>query len=304
MNGATGDTAEGDPPNQTAQVGKPSSRGDAVCAAAGASAVASASPAVEAAGASPPAAGAASDAAIPAASSRHRPRHPKPKRRFGVLERFDRLKRRGRQYSIGEEIGNAISHGIGAGLAIAALVLLIVFSVIGGGGLKLCSAVMFGVGLLLEYLFSTLYHAIQPPRAKVVLRVFDHSAIYVLIAGTYSPFLLVTLADHGGIPMCVAMWAVALLGIGVEVAARERQPKWVSALVYLVMGWVIVFRLPTLVGLLPAGGLWLLLAGGISYSVGVVFYLLKKVPFMHMVWHLFVLGGSICHFLAVLLFVY
>ena len=250
------------------------------------------------------AAACAAPASAPAPAHPDRKAKARPHRRYGVLERFDRLKRRGRQYSIGEEVGNAISHGIGAGLAIAALVLLIVFAVIGGGGLRLCSAIMFGVSLLLEYLFSTLYHAIQPPRAKAVLRVFDHAAIYLLIAGTYAPFTLVTLRDAGGVWICVAVWAVAILGIVLEVVARERQPKWVSALVYLAMGWFIVFRLPALVALLPAGGLWLLVAGGVSYTVGVVFYLLKRVPFAHMVWHLFVLGGSVCHVLAVLLFVY
>ena len=164
--------------------------------------------------------------------------------------------------------------------------------------------VAFGISLLLEYLFSTLYHAIQPPKAKAVLRIFDHAAIYLLIAGTYAPFTLVTLYNDGGVPLCIAVWTVALIGIGIEVVTKERQPKWVSALVYLAMGWCIVFRLPALIAALPAGGLWLLVAGGLSYTVGIVFYLLKKVPFMHMVWHLFVLGGSVCHVLAVLLFVY
>ena len=228
----------------------------------------------------------------------------KPRRRYSALERFDRLKRRGRQYSVGEEVGNATSHGVGAALAVAALVLLVVFAVMGGGGLKLCSAIMLGVTLLLEYLFSTLYHAVTPPRAKAVLRIFDHSAIYLLIAGTYAPFTLVTLANDGGVWICAAVWAIALVGIAIEVVARERQPKWVSVLVYLAMGWLIAFRFPTLVALLPAGGLWLLIAGGLSYTVGVVFYLLKKVPYTHTVWHLFVLGGSVCHVLAVLLFVY
>ncbi|MBS5451613.1 MAG: hemolysin III family protein [Coriobacteriia bacterium] len=213
-------------------------------------------------------------------------------------------RRAGRQYTIGEEIANSISHGIGAGLSIAALVLLIVFACTHGGGLKLVSALMFGIALLLEYLFSTLYHAIQPVRAKRVLRIFDHCAIYILIAGTYAPFLLGPLRDEGGIAMCVAMWVAALIGVTVEAFSRERQPKWVSALIYLVMGWVIVFKLPALVGAMPEPGLWLLFAGGLSYTVGVLFYLLKKVPYMHMVWHLFVLGGSVCHFLAVLLFVY
>ena len=213
-------------------------------------------------------------------------------------------RRAGRQYTLGEEIANSISHGVGAGLSIAALVLLIVFACTHGGSLKLVSALMFGVALLLEYLFSTLYHAIQPVRAKRVLRVFDHCAIYILIAGTYAPFLLGPLRDQGGVPMCVAMWVAALVGVTVEAFSRERQPKWVSALIYLAMGWVIVFKLPALIGALAEPGLWLLFAGGLSYTVGVLFYLLKKVPYMHMVWHLFVLGGSVCHFLAVLLFVY
>lgn len=221
----------------------------------------------------------------------------------GFLERFDEVKRRGRMYSTGEEVGNAVSHGVGAGLAIAGLVLLIVVAVSHGGGVRLCAAIMFGVCLLLEYLFSTLYHAIQPPRAKAVMRIFDHSAIYLLIAGSYAPFTLVTLHDEGGVAICIAVWAVALLGILLEAFGRQRQPKWVSAAIYLAMGWAIAFKLPVLVSLLPAGGLWLLVAGGLSYTVGVAFYLMRRIPYMHMVWHLFVLGGSVCHFLAVLLFV-
>lgn len=223
----------------------------------------------------------------------------------GCSSRPTWAERRGtRQYTTGEEIANAISHGVGAGLSIAGLVLLIVFAATHGGGLKLASAIIFGVSLLLEYLFSTLYHAIQPPRAKRVLRVFDHCAIYLLIAGTYTPFLLGPLLPWGGAVMCAVIWGAAALGILVETFSRERQPKWVSALIYLVMGWAIVFRMPQLMAALPAGGMWLLFAGGLSYTVGVVFYLLKRVPYMHMVWHLFVLGGSVCHFLSVILFVY
>lgn len=221
-----------------------------------------------------------------------------------VLERFDDVKRQGRQYSTGEEIGNAVSHGVGACLSIAALVLLLVFAARGGGGLKTASAVMMGVCLVLEYTFSTLYHAIQPPRAKAVLRVFDHCCIYLLIAGSYAPFTLVTLHDQGGQSICILVWVIALVGILVEAFGRQRQPKWVSAAVYLAMGWLIVFKLPVLVASLPPVGFWLLVAGGLSYTLGVVFYVLKRVPFAHMVWHFFVLGGSVCHVLAVLLSVY
>ncbi|MBR2835485.1 MAG: hemolysin III family protein [Coriobacteriales bacterium] len=221
----------------------------------------------------------------------------------GKLAWFEAVKRKGKQYSVGEEIGNAVSHGVGAGLSVAALVLLIIFGARTGNGLALCGAIMFGVGLVLEYLFSTLYHAIQPPRAKAVLRIFDHSAIYLLIAGSYAPFCLVTLVNDDGITLCIVIWAIAIIGILAEVFLRERQPKWLSSVIYLAMGWAIVFKLPVLLTLLPAGGIWLLIAGGISYSLGVVFYLLKRIPYAHMVWHLFVLGGSICHFFAVILYV-
>lgn len=212
-------------------------------------------------------------------------------------------RRAGKLYTVGEEVANSVSHGVGALLSIAALVLLIVVSVRHGSGVRLLAALLFGISLLLEYLFSTLYHAIQPPAAKRVLRVFDHCSIYILIAGTYTPFDLVTLAGDGGLALFFAIWGVALLGIVVETFSRERQPKWVSAVIYLAMGWAVAFRLPALISLLPAAGLWLLVAGGLSYSLGVVFYLLKRVPYMHMVWHIFVLGGSVCHFLSVVLFV-
>ena len=233
----------------------------------------------------------------PAATAASASAHP-------VLDRFDVKKRRGRMYSTGEEVGNAVSHGVGFGLAIAALVLLCVRAADTGGGLRTCAAVMMGVTLVLEYLFSTLYHAIQAPKGKAVLRVLDHSAIYLLIAGCYAPFTLVTLHDEGGVAMCVAVWVVALIGVLVECFGRQRQPKWVSAAIYLAMGWFIVFKLPALVALLPAGGVALLVAGGISYSLGCVFYVLKRIPFSHMVFHFFVLGGSICHTLAVLLYVF
>ncbi len=232
-----------------------------------------------------------------AAASAAASRHP-------FLDRYDATHRRGRLYSTGEEIGNAVSHGVGFGLAIAALVLLCVSAAHGGGGLKTCAAVMMGVTLVCEYLFSTLYHAIQAPRGKAVLRILDHSAIYLLIAGCYAPFTLVTLHDRGGVAICVAVWVIALFGILLECFGRQRQPKWVSALIYLAMGWAIVFQVPALLELLAPGGVALLVAGGLAYSVGCVFYVLKRVPYSHMVFHFFVLGGSICHTLAVLLFVF
>lgn len=206
-------------------------------------------------------------------------------------------------YTIGEEIANSVTHGIGVLLSVAALVLLIIFALRGGGGAKLVSAIIFGVTLIVEYLASTLYHAIQPPFAKRILRVVDHSCIYLLIAGSYTPFSLVALADKGGYQLVATVWAIAACGIAAELFWHHK-PKFVSLLIYLAMGWLIVFKLPTLISALNTGGLSLLVAGGLCYSIGAIFYALKRIPYMHSIWHVFVIAGSVCHFLSVLLFVY
>jgi hemolysin III len=208
-----------------------------------------------------------------------------------------------RLYSLGEEIANSVSHGVGTLLAIAGLVLLVVRAVSHGGGVALLVAIVFGVTLILEYLFSTLYHAIAVPPAKRVFRILDHSAIYLLIAGSYTPFALITLADDGGAVLLAVVWGIAVVGIVCEAFLRERQPKWVSAAIYLGMGWLVIVRLGALVANLPTPALALLVAGGLAYSVGTIFYVLKRVAYAHFVWHLFVLAGSVCQYLAVLLYV-
>ena len=158
------------------------------------------------------------------------------------------------QYTLGEEIANSITHGIGAALGIAALVVMVVKAAMDGAhSASLASAIIFGVALILEYLASTLYHAIAVPAAKRVFRVIDHSCIYLLIAGTYTPFCLITLADAGGIPLCIAVWAIM----------RERQPHWLTAVIYVAMGWLVVFRLPQLVAALHPTALVLLAVGGV-----------------------------------------
>ncbi|MDR0347568.1 MAG: hemolysin III family protein [Coriobacteriales bacterium] len=205
-------------------------------------------------------------------------------------------------YSIGEEIANSVTHGVGALLGIAALVLMIIVSVIHGGGLRLAAALVFGITLILEYTASTFYHALRPPRAKQVFKVLDHASIYLLIAGTYTPFCLLSLANSDGSLICILVWALAGIGIAVE-AFWVFRPRWVSVLVYLIMGWIIVIKGGTLFDVLPTGGMALLLAGGLCYTLGTIFYILKKVPYMHSIWHLWVLAGSTCHVLCVLLFV-
>ena len=207
-------------------------------------------------------------------------------------------------YTLGEEIANSITHGIGCLLAIAGLVLLIVKAALGGAEpTHLISAIVCGVTLIFEYLASTLYHAIQVPAAKRVFRIIDHSSIYLLIAGFYTPFCLITLADAGGIVLFVVVWALAFAGVSFEIIGRQRQPRWVTIIIYLVMGWLVVFRLPQLVAALDPVALALLVVGGLCYTIGTAFYLMKKIPYMHSIWHLWVLAGSIFIFMAVILFV-
>lgn len=208
---------------------------------------------------------------------------------------------RKRPYTLGEEIANSVTHGVGLALSVAALVLLVVFAVGGGGGWRLASALVYGITLILEFAASTLYHSFPQPRVKHVFKILDHAGIYLLIAGTYTPFTLVTL--HGRAWwMFVVVWCMALAGIAAE-AFWVYRPRWVSAAVYLVMGWIVVGAIGPLTAALAPAGVWLLAAGGLAYTLGTVFYVLKRVPYMHAVWHLFVLGGAVCHFLTVLVFV-
>jgi hemolysin III len=210
----------------------------------------------------------------------------------------------GRDYTVGEEIANSITHGVGVAFSIVALTLLIVFAVLYGDGWALGSGIVFGITLILLYTGSTLYHAIPLPRARHVFKIIDHSAIYLLIAGSYTPFCigLAVLRSQGGWWMFAAVWALAAVGIATESTWAYR-PRWLSAVVYLAMGWMVVFMIKPVMAGLTLTGLWLLVAGGLCYTVGTVFYALKRVPYFHMVWHLWVLAGSACHFLAVLLYV-
>lgn len=207
-----------------------------------------------------------------------------------------------KEYSLGEEIAASVSHGIGAGLSIAAIPILTVISVKHGGGLHLLAALVFSISLLLEYLMSTMYHAIAAAKAKRVFKVLDHCGIYLLIAGTYTPYCLITLLPHGGFYLFVSVWALALIGIVLE-AFWTYRPRWISAVIYVLLGWCVVWFIPVLYHSLPAGGFWLLVAGGICYTVGAAFYILKKIKYMHFIFHLFVLAGSICQFLSIALFV-
>lgn len=207
-----------------------------------------------------------------------------------------------RAYSTGEEIANSITHGIGALLAIAAIPLCVVAAVRSGGGLSLVAALVYSIFMLLEYVMSTLYHAIAVEKAKRVFKVLDHSFIYLFIAASYSPYCLVTLVDHHGIALFAFVWVIAIAGVAAE-AFWVFRPRWVSALLYLCLGWSVVFFIPELYALLPAPGFWLLLAGGLCYSIGCIFYVLKKIPYMHSIFHVWIVAGSVCQFLSIVLYV-
>lgn len=211
-------------------------------------------------------------------------------------------KRSVREYTLGEEIANSITHGVGAALAVAALVLLIVKAVFDGGGVYLAAALFYGICLLVEYLMSTLYHALAPEGAKRVFKVLDHSCIYLLIAGTYTPYCLITLEANWGFWLFIAVWVMALIGVACE-AFWTFRPRWVSAAIYVIMGWCIIAFVPTLYSVMDPVGFWLLLAGGISYTIGAVFYIFKKVKYMHSIFHVFVLAGSILQFFSIYFFV-
>lgn len=208
-----------------------------------------------------------------------------------------------KDYTLGEEIFNAVTHGVGVLLAIAAIPLCVVQAVTHGGGLLLAAALIYSITMVVEYLMSTLYHAIAVPAAKRVFKVLDHCGIYLYIAGCYAPYCLVTLINNNGIPLCIFVWVVALAGIVAEAFCVNR-PRWISALLYLMQGWAVVVCIPALWTLLDPIGFWLLVVGGICYTIGAVFYTCtKKKKYMHSVFHLWVLAGSIFQFFSIYLFV-
>jgi hemolysin III len=208
------------------------------------------------------------------------------------------------QSSIGEEIANAVSHGVGAVLAIAGLATLVALAVARGDAWHVASAAVFGATMVLLYLASTLYHAIpgeRAPRAKRVLQVIDHSAIYLLIAGSYTPFSLGPLRGPWGWSLLAVVWTGALAGVVHKAVAFGRAPI-LSVALYAGLGWSALVALGPLVRALEPGGLALLLGGGVAYTVGIAFFAWRR-RFAHFVWHLFVLAGSALHWLAVLLYV-
>ncbi len=208
---------------------------------------------------------------------------------------------RGRTQSRGEEIANSVSHGVGLLAGLVAAPVLMLSAVRHGGAARIAGASVFAVAMVLLYLTSTLYHALPGNRAKQVFRLLDHASIYVMIAGTYTPITLSVLGGTWGWTLFGIVWGLALGGIVLTMAGGVRFPKLRISL-YLAMGWLIVVAVKPLWLRMPSEGLVWLSAGGLAYTVGVVFYAAKRVRYGHFVWHLFVVAGTACHFIAVLRF--
>jgi hemolysin III len=201
-----------------------------------------------------------------------------------------------------EELANSITHGIGLVLSIAGFVVLLVFAILRGGALQIVSCAVYGSTLVCVYAASTLYHALPSPRTKRALKIFDHCAIYLLIAGTYTPFTLVTLRGGWGWSLFAIVWALAMAGIVFKFWFIDHF-QILSTALYLALGWVALVAMKPLLSSIPAHGIYWLLAGGLLYTVGVAFFAARRLPFGHAIWHVFVIAGSACHYFAVLFYV-
>lgn len=203
-----------------------------------------------------------------------------------------------KRYTLGEEIFNSVSHGVGGGLSIAGTVVLIVLAAIHSDAWGVVSSAIFGASLIILYTMSTLYHAITNPRAKAFFRIMDHNTIFFLIAGTYTPITLVPLRGALGWVLFGIVWGAAVLGIVFNSIDLEKFRK-PSVVCYIAMGWVIVIAIKPMLQKVSPLSLWFLLIGGLFYTVGVIFYVKKKKKYFHSIWHLFTIAGSIFHYFAV-----
>ncbi len=204
--------------------------------------------------------------------------------------------------TVGEEIANTVTHGAGLVGSVVALAIMLYQAITHGDVWHITGAAIFGATLVILYFASTLYHGVSDPRLKYVCRIFDHVAIYLLIAGSYAPFALVTLREDIGWLLFGTVWGLALLGILLKLRKQNRQ-RDAGLVIYLLMGWMAMFAIKPLFEQLPTAGVAWLIAGGVTYTAGIAFYALDGKKFFHTIWHMFVMGGSFCHVMAVALYV-
>jgi hemolysin III len=206
-----------------------------------------------------------------------------------------------RNYSLGEEIANSISHGIGIVFSVVALTILLVYAIWRKNPVAITGFTIYGISSILLYTASTLYHSFRKEKIKSIMRVFDHSAIFLLIAGTYTPVTLIAMKGYWRIGILSAIWLIAVSGILFKILTYNKFEKYkvVSLILYILMGWIAVIAIKPMTQTVPIGFLIWLLAGGVAYTAGTIFYGIKKIPYHHAIWHLFVLAGSVLHFLGI-----
>ena len=205
-------------------------------------------------------------------------------------------------YTVGEEIANSITHGIGSALSVVATVLLIVAAAKSGSAMKVVCASIYGTCLIILFTMSTLYHALVPPKAKKVFRIFDHISIFILIAGSYTPIALVSVGGWIGWTMFGVVWGIAILGIVLNSINLEKF-KVFSMVAYILMGWCVIVAIKPVMSALCGSAMKLLVAGGLVYTFGIAFYAMTKIRYMHSIWHVFVLAGAILQYFCIQLYV-
>lgn len=220
------------------------------------------------------------------------------------MKKLNELNATKKKYTLGEEIANGITHGIGVIFGIVSLVVLLMLSIESGNTVAIVAFSIYGACFILMYLCSTLYHSITNEKAKKILRVFDHSSIFLFIAGSYTPIALLTMTGYLRIGILVATWSIALLGVIFKILTYNKFDKFrvVSLIMYIGMGWLAVFTVKPIIEMTSIGYFMWILAGGLLYTLGTIFYGLKKIPYNHAIWHIFVLAASAAHFVGMLLY--
>ncbi len=218
-----------------------------------------------------------------------------------INDRKNQDKLLSKRYSLREEIANSITHGIGVVFSIVILTILLVYAIWKRSTLSIVGFSIYGLCSIFLYTSSTLYHSFQKEKIKKILRIFDHSSIFLLIAGTYTPVALLAMDGYWRIGILTMAWGIAIVGIVFKIITFNNfdRHKILSLLLYIAMGWLIVIAIKPMIQSMPAGFFIWLLAGGLAYTLGTIFYAIKRIPYNHAIWHLFVLGGSVLHFLGI-----
>ena len=220
------------------------------------------------------------------------------------MKENNKYKSLGKMYTKGEDIANSITHGLGILFGIVALVILLVFSINKEDTISIVAFSIYGACLILMYLSSTLYHSIKNEKAKRILRVFDHSSIYLFIAGTYTPIALLTMEGKLRIGIMIGIWSIAIFGVIFKITTFGKFDKYkgISLAIYIGMGWLSIFTIKPMIRMTSLNFFLWILGGGLVYTIGTIFYSIKKIPYNHAIWHLFVLGGTVLHFMGIFLY--